>query len=207
MLSAALLAGVERGLNRLLRLDGAALARLQRLAGRLIEIDCASPATRLFILPDGEGLRLALHWEGEADVRLRAPAASLARLALARDKSAVLHGPEVSIDGDTQLLLDFTAILQDLDLDWEHELAGWLGPLGSGLLGPLLRAPARWARHSAGSLEQTVAEYLREETHALVGQAEADARFSELDQLKLSLSRLEARIERLAQHLTTRSDQ
>ncbi len=35
----------------------------------------------------------------------------------------------------------------------------------------------------------------------LVGQAEAQARFDELDDMKLALDRLEARIERLALHL------
>ena len=49
----------------------------------------------------------------------------------------------------------------------------------------------------AASLKQNLADYLAEESRTLVGQREADARFAELDQLKLALDRLEARIERL----------
>ena len=49
------------------------------------------------------------------------------------------------------------------------------------------------------SLRLNLADYLSEESRSLVGQREADARFAELDHLKLSLDRLDARIERLAQ--------
>ena len=58
-----------------------------------------------------------------------------------------------------------------------------------------------WLRDSAGSLRQDLADYLSEESRTLVGQAEAQARFDELDDMKLALDRLEARIERLALNL------
>ena len=87
MLRAALLAGAERGINRVLRLDPTALPRLARLSGRIIEIDCTAPAWRLFILADDEGLRLASNWGADADCRLRAPASSLLRLAVSRNKT------------------------------------------------------------------------------------------------------------------------
>ncbi len=44
-----------------------------------------------------------------------------------------------------------------------------------------------------------LADYLAEESRTLVGQHEAEARFAELDQLKLALDRLDARVGRLSQ--------
>jgi ubiquinone biosynthesis protein UbiJ len=201
MLRAALLAGAERGINRVLRLDPTALPRLARLGGRIIEIDCTAPAWRLFLLADDEGLRLASSWGAEADCRLRAPATSLLRLAASRDKTAVLHGPDVEIDGDSGLLMGLAEILQDLELDWEYEVSRWLGPVGTQLLGSSLRNPLHWMRENADTLRQDLADYLSEEARALVGQAEAQACFDELDDMKLTLDRLEARIERLAHNL------
>jgi len=197
MLRAALLAGAERGINRVLRLDPTALPRLARLSGRVIEIDCMAPAWRLFILADDEGLRLAGTWGSDADCRLRAPASSLLRLAVSRNKTAVLHGPDVEIEGDSGLLMNLAEVLQDLELDWEYEISRWLGPVGAQLLGSSLRNPLDWLRDSAGSLRQDLADYLSEESRTLVGQA----RFDELDDMKLALDRLEARIERLAHNL------
>jgi ubiquinone biosynthesis protein UbiJ len=197
MLLSGLLAGVEHGLNRVLAMDSTALPRLARLDGKVIAIDCQSPALQLFLLPSGEGLQLASQWSG-ADCTLRAPASSLLRLALAKDKTSVLHRPEVELEGDSAVLLELTKILQDLELDWEYELSRWLGPVGSQLLSGHLRSRASWAGNSLDSLRHNLADYLSEESRHLVGQREADARFAELDHLKLALDRLDARIEHLA---------
>lgn len=201
MLRQALLASAEQGLNRVLRLDPRALPRLARLAGRIIEIDCSAPAMQLFVLVEEDGLRLASSWAADADCRLRAPASSLVRLLVSRQKTAVLHEPQVSIDGDSGVLMSLAEVLQDLELDWEYEASRWLGPVGAQLLGTGVRTPTRWLRESGDSLRQDLADYLTEESRALVGQQEAEARFSEIDELKLALDRLEARIERLAHNL------
>ncbi|MGF0333846.1 SCP2 domain-containing protein [Pseudomonas indoloxydans] len=197
MLITGLLAGVEAGLNRVLRLDGTALPRLQTLSGKVIAVHCQNPALEIFILPSGDGLQLASQWHAPTDCTLTAPASSLARLALSREKTAILHRPEVSLDGDSAVLLQLAGILQDLELDWEYELSRWLGPVATTLLAGHLRSRANLASHGAASLKQNLADYLAEESRTLVGQREADARFAELDQLKLALDRLEARIERL----------
>jgi ubiquinone biosynthesis protein UbiJ len=201
MLRQALLASAEQGLNRVLRLDPTALPRLARLAGRIIEIDCSAPAMQLFVLVEEDSLRLASSWAADADCRLRAPASSLVRLLVSRQKTAVLHEPQVSIDGDSGVLMSLAEVLQDLELDWEYEASRWLGPVGAQLLGTGVRTPTRWLRESGDSLRQDLADYLTEESRALVGQQEAEARFSEIDDLKLALDRLEARIERLAHNL------
>lgn len=198
MFSLALLAAAEHGLNRVLRLDGTALPRLAPLAGTVIAIECMAPALTLFLLADAQGLRLASDWQAEPDCRLRAPAASLLRLALSREKTAVLHEPEVELLGDAGPLLELAGVLQDLELDWEYELSRWLGPVAAGLLGSQLRSGARWSGQSLESLRLDLADFLGEESRTLVGRREADARFAEIDALKLRLERLEARSERLA---------
>ncbi|AGZ33234.1 MULTISPECIES: SCP2 domain-containing protein [Pseudomonas] len=203
MLLAGLLASVEHGLNRVLRMDSTALPRLAALEGKVIEIDCRQPALQVFILPDEEGLMLAAHWEGEVDCSLRAPAGSLAQLALAKDKNAVLHSPQVELHGDSAVLLDLVGVLQDLELDWEFELSRWLGPVATSLLAGHLRLRARWTRQGLTRFSQNLSEYLAEESRTLVGKREAEAAFSELDALKVDIERLEARLQRLSRSLDT----
>ncbi|WMN18237.1 SCP2 sterol-binding domain-containing protein [Pseudomonas piscis] len=198
MLFSGLLASVETGINRVLRLDSTALPRLQHLGGKVIAVDCQAPALRLFILPSDEGLMLASQWASDPDCTLRAPAASLVRLALSKDKTGVLHGPQVELEGDSGVLLDLAAVLQDLELDWEYELSRWLGPVATQLFSGHVRSRAGWYQQGFASLNQSLAEFLAEESRVLVGQHEAEARFRELDQAKLDLERLEARVERLS---------
>ncbi|KPE36297.1 ubiquinone biosynthesis accessory factor UbiJ [Pseudomonas aeruginosa] len=199
LLIQAVLAAAETGINRVLRLDGTALPRLRRLSAKVIEVDCLSPPLRVFILPAGDGLHFAAQHEAEVDCTLRAPAGNLLHLALARDKTRVLHSPEVSMDGDSAALLELAGILQSLELDWEYELSRWLGPLATQVLGSGLRDASRWSAQSLHSLRLNLADYLAEESRTLVGQHEAEARFAELDQLKPALDRLDARVGRLSQ--------
>jgi ubiquinone biosynthesis protein UbiJ len=186
-----------------LRLDSTALARMRPLTGKVIAVECASPALHLFILPSDEGLLLAAQWAADADCTLRAPASSLLHLALSKDKTAVLHGPQVDLEGDSHVLMELAAILQDLELDWEFELSRWIGPVATTLIAGHVRSRANWYQHGFASLNQNLAEYLSEEARTLVGEREAQARFNELDQLKLDLDRLEARVERLSRSLNT----
>ncbi|KWV85761.1 MULTISPECIES: ubiquinone biosynthesis accessory factor UbiJ [Pseudomonas] len=201
MLLQGLLASVEHGLNRVLRLDSIALARLAHLTGKVIAVDCRSPAVQLFILPSDEGLLLATQWAAEADCTLRAPASSLFHLALSGNKTAILHSPEVELEGDSAVLMDLAAVLQDLELDWEYELSRWIGPVATQLISGHLRSRSRWYQQGFASLNQNLAEYLSEESRTLVGQREAQARFRELDKAKIDLERLEARFERLSRSL------
>jgi ubiquinone biosynthesis accessory factor UbiJ len=198
MLLAGLLASVEHGLNRVLRLDSTALARLGHLNGKIIAVDCTSPTLQLFILPGDEGLLLASEWAAEADCTLRAPASSLLHLALSRNKTAILHSAEVELEGDSSVLMDLAAVLQDLELDWEYELSRWIGPVPTQLISGHLRSRKRWYQQGFASLNQNLAEYLSEESRTLVGQREAQARFRELDKAKIDL---EARFERLSRSL------
>ena len=82
-----------------------------------------------------------------------------------------------------------------------REASRWLGPVATSLVGGHLRSRARWYQQGFASLNQNLGEYLAEESRTLVGQREAEARFSELDQIKLDLERLEARFERLSRSL------
>ncbi|MEE4463127.1 SCP2 sterol-binding domain-containing protein [Azotobacter chroococcum] len=198
MLGTALLASAEHALNRLLRLDGTAQPRLARLGGRVIAVRCTAPELTLHILPNADGLRLASHWQGEADCTLHAPAASLLRLAASRQKTAILHSPEVRLEGDSASLLALAGILEDLELDWEYELSRWLGPVATQLFAGSLQHATRWSGQSLASLRQNLADYLGEESSTLVGRHEAEARFAEVDDLRLALDRLEARLARLA---------
>jgi len=197
MLIQALLAAAEQGLRQVLSLDSTALDRLASLQGKVIAIDCQSPTLSLYLLPGSDGLRLANQWQADADCTLKAPGSRLLQLLLSADKTAVLHAADVDLSGDSAVMLDLAVILQSLELDWEYQLSRWLGPVGGQLLGSNLRATAQWTNNSLEQLKNNFADYLSEESRTLVGQREAEARFNELDQLKLALDRLDARIQRL----------
>ena len=200
LLVQAALAAAEAAINRALILDTTAAGRLSVFDGRVIALRTpagSTPALDLYLLPGRHGLTLASHWEAEADCTLTAPASRLLELGLSRNKTAVLHAADLSLTGDSSLLLKLASVLDALQLDWEGALAERLGPLPAALLAMPLRDAAGWSRDSAARLQLDIADWLTEEARHLVGRREAEARFAELDHLKLTLDRLEARCARL----------
>lgn len=197
MLTQFALASAEATINRVLNLDSTVSARLAPLSGQVIAIVCTAPALTLHLIPLQSGLQLAKEWQAPADCTLTAPASLLLKLVSSADKSAVLHHPEVDLEGNSGLLMELAQILQDLELDWEYEVSRWLGPLPTALLSGRWRSSKDWLAQSAQSLHVNTADYLAEESRALVGHAEANTRFDEIDQLQLDLDRLDARVARL----------
>lgn len=194
MLNQFALASAETAINQVLSLDSTAQARLRPLTGKVIAIACTMPAMTIYLIPLDTGIQLAHQWSAPADCTLSAPAPLLLKLLSSADKTRVLHHPEVSLDGNSALLMAFADIMQSLELDWEYAVSRWLGPLATALLSGQLRSSRHWLLQSAHSLRLNAADYLAEESRALVGNTEAQARFSEIDQIKLDLDRLDARI-------------
>lgn len=188
------MASAESAVNRVLSLDSTAQARLAPLAGKVIAVACTMPAITVYVIPLETGIQLAKEWHAPADCTLSAPANLLLKLATSADKSAVLHHPDVNLDGNSAVLMELADILQGLELDWEYEVSRWLGPLPTALISGHLRSRRDWMVQSAQSLHLNTVDYLAEESRTLVGRIEADMRFNEIDQLKLDLDRIDARI-------------
>ena len=198
MLTQALFASVESGINHLLQLDPVSLQQLAALSGQVLEVQITTPiAFSFLVIPHAHGIQLAQQWAGDADCTLSAPLALLLQLACAKDKTPILHHPEVSLSGNTGLLMQLAEIMQQMDLDWEYRLQQWIGPIASSLISSSLKQQLRWLQDTQQSLEQSAADYAAEEARFLVGQAEAGVRFDEIDQLTQDLDRLTARFAQL----------
>ena len=187
-------ASAETAINRILQLDSTVQARMSALTGQVIAINCTQPEITLYLIPLETGLQLTHSWHAPADCTLTAPASLLLKLMTSPDKSPVLHHPDVVLDGNSSLLLELSDILQNLELDWEYEVSRWLGPVPTALLSGHLRSRHHWALQAMQSLHLNSADYLAEESRTLVGHSEAQVRFSEIDQLKIDLDRLDARV-------------
>lgn len=176
---------VEIGINCVLCFDGIVLLCLCRFFVKVIEVDCLSLLLWVFILFVGDGLYFVVQYEVEVDCILCVLVGNFLYLVLVCDKICVLYSLEVSMDGDSVVLLELVGILQSLELDWEYELLCWFGlfviqVFGSGLCDVLC-----WSVQSLYSLCLNLVDYFVEESCMLVGQYEVEVCFVELDQLKL----------------------
>jgi ubiquinone biosynthesis accessory factor UbiJ len=196
-----LLAAIEQALNHYLALDPRALEQMAVLEGRVLGVELRGLAVTFYLLPGRGGVQVLGHYEGDADARLSGTPVALARLGLGANAPGMLFSGEVRIEGDTELGQTFRRILDDMDIDWEEQLARYTGDLVAHQVGRGLRAAAHWGGEAGRSLEQDVTEYLQEESRQLITEQELEGFLAGVDVARTDVDRLEARIKRLRRHL------
>jgi ubiquinone biosynthesis protein UbiJ len=170
---------------------------ISALAGRRIAVEAQGTPCAVTLASTGSGLRLEAR--GADDVLdARISGTPLALLALARaPPGTALPGAAVRIEGDGELAQRFAELARLLRPDLEHLLAGVLGRPLAHLSARAFRATRAWARASAWSAAQALADYLAHESRELVSRAESEHFLRGVDDLREQSDRIGARISRL----------
>jgi len=200
-LPTAITASIEMAVNRVLQLDEDTLARLQRLQGKVIAIEIRGLDVSLYLMPGPDKLSIYGRFEGEPDTVLRGTPVALMRMGLVKHAGDVLFAGDVEISGDVELGQQFSEILDALDIDWEEHLSHFTGDLVAHKLGNVVRSALSWGQQTVDTLGQDVAEYFQEENEALPNGDEVENYISQVDVLRSDVDRMEARVQRLENHL------
>jgi ubiquinone biosynthesis protein UbiJ len=196
-LPASLLAGLEAVLNRYLRLDPDAMARMAALQPRSIAIELTPLHLTLYVVPGENGIQLRSRLESGPDTVLRGTPLGLAQLGLGSQGGKALFSGNVVIEGDVETGQAFKAILDEMDIDWEEQLSRLTGDAIAHQLGNTARRAAGALRDGRRTLEQDLGEYLQEELRVLPTRIETENFTADVSRLVMDTDRLDARIRRL----------
>ncbi len=193
-------AGLEIALNRYLRLEPAALDECAALSGKSIALRAADLSWTFVIEPHASGVRVAAEAAAAPDVLVAAPSLRLLQLALRAATAAGETLPAgLEIDGDTELLRRFNALLAKVGFDPEELAARLLGDAAAHRVVGGLRDLFDRGRHAAQRLTQDTAEYLSEESGDLARAGDIEEWMQGVDALREGADRLEARLALLEQ--------
>jgi ubiquinone biosynthesis protein UbiJ len=190
------LAGLlEAAINRLLATDQNSAQRLQRLDGRVVELQLQGLGIALFFTFTLHRVRVGLDAAREADTVISGSPPALFAMAMPeQDDAWGRPGSRVRISGDATLARDIERLFSRLDLDWETELSRWLGDV----IGYQVAAGARGAleqlRAAAADFEEMTGEQLRRAGGMLAQQADIRTFSDAVDELRDATSRLEAKL-------------
>lgn len=194
-------ATMETALNRTIALDSQAKTAMGQLQGKVIAIDILGLDISLYILPGVERIHVMSHYDGEADTRLKGAPLSLFKMSVGNHSENQLFSGEVDISGDTETGQRFNQILQQIDIDWEEHLSHLTGDVIAHQLGRGLRGLMHWGKLAKDSLLEDTAEYLEEEQQLVATRHEVEEFNREVDILRNDLERLQARVQRLQNHI------
>lgn len=193
----ALLFPVEKLVNGLIAGDAHVAGNLSRFHGKRVEV--RTPHTGINLLFDAGGIRLStLDAEalGEpADVTVRGAAPQLFKLLT--DSGRPLADREIRVEGDAELLLDLQRALDEIDVRWQDYLGPILGDiLTVGLSGAVTDA-RDLARDAGGNIKRNLENFVQYEAGVMPTPEEMGLFVARVDELRLRLDRLQARIENL----------
>ncbi len=192
MSGAGMLGAVERMLNALLRLDPDAPARLEPLAGTVLQVEIDS-VTTVFVRFDIDGLSLLEAVDESPTAHIRGTPAAL--LALLGARGPIAAG--VTVSGDVDALSTVRTAMAGLDLDWEERLSTFIGDAPAYAFGNAARAFDAWARRSGALALRDFSEYLREEAELAPGAGEVREFLGAVDAVRDDVERLGQRVQRL----------
>ena len=201
MLLIAINASLEAAFNAWLQLEasthGQALNRLQALQGKLIRLHITNPDMQFDILPTTERIRVSTDYAAEPDVTITGSALGFIRLAAAEDSGKAMLAQGVTIAGDTGLGMQFSQILREVNIDWEELASRAVGDVMAHQLGQIARQSKGWLDDTAHAMRLNTQEYLQEEARLVPAEAELKAYLDAVDDLRMDVDRLEARLKKL----------
>jgi ubiquinone biosynthesis protein UbiJ len=200
-LHTAVLAAVERVINRALELAPGSRAALNGLADEVFALHCTAPPLDVYLQPGDGKVRLMGLYDGPVTTSMRGVASDFAELATASDPTAALINGRIELKGDSAPLIELQKIITALEIDWEAPLVDALGDVAGHQLAQLLRGAYGWGRQASTGLERQLEEFIHEEARLSPPRLELEDFYRDVQQLGLRVDRLQSRAQRLRKRL------
>lgn len=197
-----ILSAIETAFNAWLKLDGEALPRFAELDGKIIRFHITGFDLNLYFLPAPSGIQVLGNYPDEAaggivDATIHGSPIALIRLSTSTNAGEAMLKSDIEIEGDMQVAEKFSAILRDVDIDWEELLSKLVGDIVAHQAGQTTRNVAGWLKETRESMKQNTAEYISEESGLSLADAEMSEFMDQVDEVRMGVDRLEARIKLL----------
>lgn len=189
-----LTAGLETALNQILYRDRSLKAARQRLSGKSLAIvltELKQPLT--FIFSDRQ-VDVVGEWADKADCTVTTRLTTLPKLRDRQQLTTLIRSGELEVDGDLQLVQQFSALLDLAELDPAEYLAPWVGDIAAQGISQFARRGFQALRRDVQRKQSYLAQTLTEEWRVAPGSLELAWFSEEVDALSASLDALETRL-------------
>jgi ubiquinone biosynthesis protein UbiJ len=192
------LKALQKAINHAMNLDEQMPGKMHTLDGKVLEMVITPLNVNFFIQFQDSTILLLEKYDGQADTIIHSNPIGLIRLSLLPASQArSLFNDKVRMSGDIELGQKVKKLFDEMDIDWEGHLAHFTGDVVAHQIGSLIRKGIDFKNHFTGSMRQNMTEYLQEELRVFPSRNELDDFFHEIDELSLTVERLQARVSQL----------
>jgi len=188
---------LQIAINRYLAYDPEVPKQLAAMQGKVVELHFLILDLSVYIVINADDLDICDDYTGVVDTTISGSPIALAMMGVQQSSTSSLFSGDVTIDGDLELGTKFQAFLDNIEVDWEEPLSQLSGDVVAQQMGDVLRGVASWLQQSTETNSLNVSEYLREEQAVLPSKYEVERFKRDVDDVRLSVDRLEAKVQRL----------
>ncbi|MEM6162607.1 SCP2 domain-containing protein [Erwinia sp. P6884] len=192
-----LTAGLETALNQILYRDRSLKAARQRLNGKSLSIvltELKQPLTLVFSEKQADVLA---EWSDVPDCTVKARLATLSQLRDRQRLTSLIRSGELEVEGDLQVVQQFSALIDLAELDPAEYLAPWTGDIIAHGVGQFARRGFSFIRRDLERKQSYLGQALTEEWRVAPGALELAWFAEEVDAVERDFAALEARLNKL----------
>lgn len=186
----------ESAVNRVLSLDVEAEELLSELEGKVVAVHVSGLDATVFIIVLNKGIELSRVHDVPADTTLTGSVSELFSLLKSPDQ---LTGETVSIEGEFAVAKQLKVVANTLDIDWEEHLSNVVGDTPAHQLFRAVGAVQAAFSDGFERVEQQAVDWAQKDGAGVVSPQEIESFYADVDQLRSSVDRLEARLNQLEQ--------
>ncbi|HEE0245293.1 ubiquinone biosynthesis accessory factor UbiJ [Legionella pneumophila] len=192
------LKALQTAINQAMKLDEQMPKKLQKLDGKTLEMVITPLNVNFYIRFKGSEMQLLHRIDGRPDTIIHSNPIGLIRLSLLpTSKARSLFNDKIRISGDIELGQSVKKLFDEIDIDWEGHLAHFTGDVVAHQIGSFVRKGLEFKNQFSTSMQQNITEFLQEELRICPSRNELEDFFAEVDELVLSVDRLQAHINNL----------
>ena len=186
--------------NAYLKADPEKSVRLDEINHRIIRVRLReAEITRYVSIIDGQIEICAESESSHHDVAIDLSVKAVPALISGKKPLELVKQDMIGIEGDAHIVSVFQRVLREVEIDWEELLADRVGDTLAHQLSKLVRSGRQFGIRFGQTVKESVREYVFEEALILVSQQDLNDFYWQVDQLRESVDRIDARIARLEQ--------
>lgn len=189
---------LNAALKNYLRMDPFLEQNLQPLVGKIVALEFSEFKKPIYLCFQADTILLQLSDVGDVDATLQGSCFSLMKmgLSLQQKKKAAGFAGKLTMRGDVDVAQQVNDFLLQLELDWEGQLAKWIGDVPARHVANVWRSGYQYMQKSQQQVADNVTDYLQEELRLLPPQEAVEDFYADVSELRMAVDRLAARVQR-----------
>jgi ubiquinone biosynthesis protein UbiJ len=201
MLQQVLCSAIEKVVNKALSLNINDNCQLNALEQKTLAVKLTELGFPLcFSVNNGKVLVTKLI--ERADCTITSSINTLKTLQKEQQLTQLIKQDQLDIDGDLKVAQQFASIAENLDIDWQSEVAKHIGDVPTYKLGQVIKVVNKKVSFAAEQVQADASEWLVHEQHLAVTKSQLNDFNQQVNNVCGNVNSLEQRIEQLKQHFS-----